>query len=119
VNYYVAAKLAWNTRLDVDALLADYADHAFGPAAEPMRAYFGRLEQAITDADCCLSYGLESPQRWGPRVFSREVMDQAAEFLAQAKAAAPQGPYRERVAFFQKGFDEAREGLAKMNPRKQ
>lgn len=119
LNYYVAAKLAWNTRLDVDALLADYADHAFGPAAEPMRAYFGRLEQAMTDADCCLSYGLENPQRWGPRVFTSEVMDQAAALLAQAAAAAPQGPYRERVAFFQNGFDDAREGLAKMKPRKE
>ncbi|NLF73391.1 MAG: DUF4838 domain-containing protein [Candidatus Anammoximicrobium sp.] len=118
VNYYVAAKLAWNVSLDVDALLADYAGHAFGPAAEPMLAYFGRLERAMTDADCCLSYGLESPQRWGPRVFTGEVMAQAAALLAQATAAAPAGPHRERIAFFQKGFDEAREGLAKMNPRK-
>jgi hypothetical protein len=118
LNYYVAAKLAWNTRLDIDALLADYADHAFGPAAEPMLAHFRRLEQAMVDADCCLSYGLESPQRWGPRVFTAEVLDQAAAFLAQARSAAPEGPYRERVDFVQKGFDEAREGLTKLGAGK-
>jgi hypothetical protein len=83
-----------------------------------MLAYFRRLEQAMIDADRCLSYGLESPQRWGPRVFTNGVMDQAAAFLTQAAVTAPEGPYRDRVAFFRKGFDEAREGLTKIGAGK-
>jgi hypothetical protein len=114
LNYYLTAKLAWNSRLDVDALLVDYCRHAFGPAAAPMLAHFKRLEQAMVDSDRCLSYGLESPQRWGPKVFTAEVMSEAGRLLDQAVAAVPDGLEKQRVAFFKKGFDEAREALAKM-----
>jgi hypothetical protein len=117
MNYYLAAKLAWDTRLDVDALMTDYCRHAFGPAAPSMLAYFRRLEQAMLDADLCLSYGQESPQRWGPKIFTAAVMSEAGALLDAALGAAPAGPYRERVAFFKRGFDEARQSLAAMKPK--
>jgi len=117
MNYYLAAKLAWNTRLDVDALMADYCRHAFGPAADSMLAYFRRMEQAMVDANLCLSYGQESPQRWGPKVFTEAVMKEAAALLDKAAADAPDGPYRQRVLLFRKGFDEARESLTAMKTK--
>lgn len=114
MNYYLAAKLAWNTRLDADALMADYCRCAFGPAAEAMLGYFRRLEQAMVDADRCLSYGLESPARWGPKVFTGQVMEEAGKLLEAARAAAPEGPCRQRVEFFHRGFEDARRALAGM-----
>ncbi|HTE20373.1 MAG TPA: DUF4838 domain-containing protein, partial [Armatimonadota bacterium] len=44
-GYYVANKLMWNPKADVDALLADFYDKAFGPAAAPMRRYYERFDR--------------------------------------------------------------------------
>jgi len=43
-GYYVANRLMWNPDADVDAILADFYEKAFGPAAEPMRRYYERLD---------------------------------------------------------------------------
>lgn len=115
MNYYLAAKLAWDVILDADALVADYCQNAFGAASGPMLAYFQRLEKAMVDADLCLSYGQKGPQWWGPKIFTDAVMQEAKASLDRALAAAPDAPCRRRVEFFQKGFNEARDSLAKMN----
>ncbi|MFO0928553.1 MAG: DUF4838 domain-containing protein [Gemmataceae bacterium] len=43
-GYYVANKLMWDPKSDVDALLADFYDRAFGPAAPAMRRYYERFD---------------------------------------------------------------------------
>ncbi|HEV7282963.1 MAG TPA: DUF4838 domain-containing protein [Pirellulaceae bacterium] len=43
-GYYIASKLLWNPDADVGSLLADFYDKAFGPAAEPMRRYYERID---------------------------------------------------------------------------
>jgi len=117
MNYYIAAKLAWDTSLDVDELMADYCTHAFGPAAEPMLAYFNRMEQAMVDADICISYGLGNAHRFGPKVFTDAVLKESAGHLKRALAAAPKGDHRRRVEFFKKGFDEAAEAIKEMKTK--
>jgi len=42
LGYYLAARLMWNVREDPRALLADFYEKAFGPAALPMECYFVR-----------------------------------------------------------------------------
>jgi hypothetical protein len=42
LGYYLAARLMWNVREDPQALLADFYDKAFGPAARPMERYYVR-----------------------------------------------------------------------------
>lgn len=37
VGHYIAGRLLWDVKADVDALLEDFFAKAFGPAAEPMR----------------------------------------------------------------------------------
>jgi hypothetical protein len=44
-GYYLTHKLMWNPSADVDALLADFYDKAFGPAAAPMRKYYERFDR--------------------------------------------------------------------------
>jgi len=44
LGYYVANRLMWNPKVDVDALLADFFEKAFGPAAATMRRYYDRLD---------------------------------------------------------------------------
>jgi len=42
-GYYIANKLLWNPDADVSALLADFYDKAFGPAAPAMKGYYDRV----------------------------------------------------------------------------
>lgn len=44
-GYYVANRLMWDPGADVDALLADFYDRAFGPAAPPMRRFYERFDR--------------------------------------------------------------------------
>jgi len=43
-GYYVANRLMWDPETDVDALLADFYEKAFGPAASTMERYYERLD---------------------------------------------------------------------------
>lgn len=43
-GYYIANRLLWNPQADVDALLADFYEKAFGPAAGVMKRYYERLD---------------------------------------------------------------------------
>lgn len=52
LGYYVANKVMWNPQADVDALLDDFFTKAFGPAAEPMRRYYRRLDPASDPLVC-------------------------------------------------------------------
>jgi hypothetical protein len=39
-GYYLASKLMWNPALDVDRVLQDFYDQAFGPASAAMKKYY-------------------------------------------------------------------------------
>lgn len=54
-GYYVANRLLWNPDADVAAILADFYDKAFGPAAPAMRRYY---ERVAPDGEPLLSRGL-------------------------------------------------------------
>jgi hypothetical protein len=43
-GYYIANKLMWDPKADVDALLEDFYTRAFGPAAGPMKRYYERFD---------------------------------------------------------------------------
>lgn len=54
-GYYIANKLLWNPDADVNALLADFYEKAFGPAAPAMKRYY---ERVAPDSEPLLSRGL-------------------------------------------------------------
>jgi hypothetical protein len=54
-GYYVANRLLWNPDVNVEAVLADFYEKAFGPAAASMKRYF---ERVAPDAEPLLSRGL-------------------------------------------------------------
>lgn len=49
LNYYVMARLMWDSTLQLDEIVNDFCNHAFGSAAEEMKRYFSFLEQHIDD----------------------------------------------------------------------
>jgi hypothetical protein len=48
LNYYVAAKLAWNPLKPVEDIVNDYCEKGFGTAAPAVKKYFAALEK-VTD----------------------------------------------------------------------
>lgn len=59
-GYYVAAKLMWNPHADMDAILADFHEQAFGPAAAAVRRYYDRFDPAtappVSDQQLALGF---------------------------------------------------------------
>ncbi len=111
LNFYVAAKLAWNPDLDVDALLADYFEKFYGPAAEPMRAYFMTLEKAYTDYNGCISYGLKSAPRIAADIFTPAVMQELEQHVNAARQAADTDVIKQRVAMAEQTLAETKESV--------
>ena len=44
LGYYIVGKVLWNPAADVDKLLQDFYDKAFGPAAPAMKRYYQRID---------------------------------------------------------------------------
>jgi hypothetical protein len=101
LNFYVAAKLADDPSIDVDALLADYYARFYGPAAEPMRRYAGVFEGAMRRSTQTGDGGFT----W-VSMFTPALVAEAGTALAQAEVAARRGPEKfiSRVAFARLGF---------------
>ena len=48
-GYYIYTRLFWDPTRDVDAMIRDYCEKGFGPAADKIEAYFDYLEKLTTD----------------------------------------------------------------------
>ena len=99
-NHYVLAQMMWNADQDPRALLADFCDKFFGPAAAPMRRYYETLEGAFSRATIHPGWGNAS----FPSLFTADIMAQCGTALREARALARQSPYRERARMIGLGF---------------
>ncbi len=81
LNVYVSARLYWDADQDVDALLTEYYDKFYGPAAKPMRTF---VEYAEVN--------------WKTAHKDSKVIDQLGVFLAEARQAAGDTVYGKRIA---------------------
>ena len=83
-HYYLIGQLAWNPRLDAQAVMEDYYRRGFGPAIGEIKAYWTLMEktrQALVSevANRLRAYGI--PQRYTP-----ELLAKAEALLKQAAA---------------------------------
>jgi len=82
VNCYVNARMLWDADLDVDALLEEYYQNYYGPAAEEMKDF--------------VEY---SEANWMKATKEPQVIDRFFELIADAKKAAGEdNVYAQRVA---------------------
>lgn len=44
LGYYIAARVLWNSKTDIEALKNDFYEKAFGPAKIPMKRYYERID---------------------------------------------------------------------------
>ncbi len=115
LNYYLAAKLCWNADLNPDALLEDYFEKFYGPAAAPMRDYFMAMERSMQRWDGCVSYGLQGVTGLkviGPKIFTPEVMARMGASLERAeRLAGGDETFAKRVGLARRMYDETQQGL--------
>lgn len=101
-HYYMLAQMTWNPYADGEAILADYYQRAFGPAAETMTGYWKLIELAAT------RIGYEGkPER---EVWNKEFLDDAYARLDRAAKEAANGDekFGKRIAFVRAGLDYLR-----------
>ncbi len=84
--FYVATKLLWDSTIDVDALLADFYEKAYGAAAGPMREFHRRIEAAAAAADPPLHLASQRPYRDMLRFLGSGLLTELDASLGQAEA---------------------------------
>jgi len=90
---YVAARLLWQHQADVDAILSDFYQAYYGPAAGPMRAWHELFEQTLRDADHHTGTAMDFPL-----IYPEAMRQRARALLAVARDLAKDAPYATRLA---------------------
>jgi len=103
-QYYIMAQLVWDASQDADAILQDYYQRAFGPAAESMEQFFTYMEKQR------MAY-VEKDETGGsyfayPKFLTPDVIQKGDEFLQQAASKAETGNelHQKRVEFTTAGW---------------
>lgn len=100
------AQLVWDPNKDAQAILADYYQRGFGPAAGPVREYYEALEKARM---AFTAKNLDGGVFLFPELYTPELLRESQGRLDRAAAAVPAGSvYQRRVAFVQVGLDYTR-----------
>jgi hypothetical protein len=81
-NLYLRARLMWNPDEDAQALLDDFYENFFGPAAGPMRKYWETIFEAwektiVTEHEYFVA----------PAIYTPEVVERLGGYLREAEAA--------------------------------
>ncbi|MEK8093701.1 DUF4838 domain-containing protein [Methylocystis sp. IM3] len=109
-NLYLRARLMWNPDADVHELLEDFYARFFGPAREPMRAYWSEIFDAwektiVTEHEYFVA----------PAIYTPELVERLGPFLQEAEKAVQKQPlskngelYVERLRFVRLGYETMR-----------
>jgi hypothetical protein len=81
-NLFYRGQLLWNPDVDVDALETQFYADYFGPAADPMKAYWTAIDKAWAE-----SIVTEHEYHVIPAIYTPELVKQLGEHLAKAEAA--------------------------------
>lgn len=97
---YIATKLFWNHKVDVDALIHDFAVNFFGPASTEMEKYIILMDSALKDADFHTGCSHDLPF-----IYNQTVMKTAEQYLKKAESLTKNTKYAEKVAIFRLSYD--------------
>lgn len=101
-HYYMLAQMAWNPNADGEAILEDYYQRAFGPAADAMTKYWELMEKTSDE--------IVFEKRPQAEVWDADFYQVAYAYLDQAQAEVADGPeiYQQRLDFVRAGLDYMR-----------
>ncbi|MBA4187888.1 MAG: hypothetical protein C0467_07705 [Planctomycetaceae bacterium] len=109
LNLHVRGQLYWNPDADVDALLAEFYTTFYGPAAQPMAAYWTAIIKAWED-----SIVTEHEHYVIPAIYTPELLAKLKEQLVEAeklvaslkdKTSRQDKQYVDRIKFSRLGFN--------------
>jgi len=106
LNYYIASKLWWDVDSNVDGMVAEYYDKAFGKAGNYVRRYHERLMSAWKEAvangmhPACSSFAVSKVHE----VYPLELLDECEKDLNQALESVSDKMIKRRIEFLQKGL---------------
>ncbi|MFP4026280.1 MAG: DUF4838 domain-containing protein [Candidatus Brocadiia bacterium] len=103
----VRARLEWNVKADVDAILDDYFGKWFGHAAAPMQAYYAALEKAFAEAPQHAHEDVILPE-----IYSDKLMAELAPLMDRAEKLAKNKKEKVRVRLERLLFDHLRKYVA-------
>jgi hypothetical protein len=103
LNYWVRARLGWDVKADPAAMVQDFCEHFFGPAATPMERFYRGIEEAIRTTPIHTA-GFSAHGDW-QAILSRPLLDRCAGWLNAAAGQATAEPYQGRVAAFRAYFE--------------
>lgn len=85
---WVMAKLLWDPSLDANALVEEWMDGVYGPAAKPMRKWFDLLHEKVRDpqAHLFIYHGANAPQ------LADDVLTQGDKLFDEAQELAKGNP---------------------------
>lgn len=120
INLYMRARLMWDPDADPQALLDDFYPRFFGPAGEPMKAYWEAIFRAWRD-----TIVTEHEYFVAPAIYPQRLVDELARHLEAAEVslaslrAKPEAAlgrneklYLERLKFVRLGFKVLRDYMA-------
>lgn len=111
-QHYAMVQMSWDPFQDGAALMADFYQRGFGPAADAVRGYYELMEAA--HAQLVNTPGWRHSMggiRWVadqiPECYHSDRMAEARRLLDEAQAVTAEGPerYRDRVAFVRASLD--------------
>jgi len=120
LDHYVTAKFLWNPDLNREAMLDEFYQQFFGPAAEPMKELYSRAEEVWVNGDhggrnlygakevaSVQQLSAEGMLAFSPwdTLFTEDIVQELVGYLEEAEAAAADAPYRERVGLVRRGLD--------------
>jgi hypothetical protein len=105
ILYYTMAQCAWNPQVNIDSLLNDYHQRAYGPASAEMKQYWELMENTRNE----LVEKVKTRQRFQrtPEVYTAEWFAKAASLLdkAESKVKNADKKYLERILYAKAGFE--------------
>ncbi len=109
LNYYIASKLLWNVNADVDALIDDFYDKAFGAAGKLVRKCYDRLQSHWQSAvregvhPSCSSFAMTQVHE----VYPASVLEECRADLDRARGETGDPQVLARIEFIEKGLKYA------------
>jgi hypothetical protein len=111
LNLYFRGQLMWNPDIDVDAMMTEFYPSFFGPAAEPMKAYWESIYTAwkktiVTEHEYFLIPAIYTPALVAELKKNLEAAEAAIKPLrGKANATRNEKLYVSRMDFVRLGFD--------------
>ncbi|MBU0608828.1 MAG: DUF4838 domain-containing protein [Armatimonadetes bacterium] len=110
IDYYVTIRLLWDPSRDVDAILDDYCQAGWGPAARPVRQYLDAVERVCDKLAASNQYeGYKATQGLLAMQFSDAFLAELNGYLDEAqKLAGADEKIKQRVDFLRVGVNYAK-----------